>query len=81
MSLARQLDASDLIGRIIGLKDDSESRFAGCIVGANALLEAQTLAIVRQVRDHLQAMLAPPRRLENSALLLELLGLISTLYT
>lgn len=48
---------------------------------ASILPADDLLLIVRQLRDHLQTMLPTGRKLEQSGLLLELLGVCSTLYT
>ncbi|KAM0792603.1 hypothetical protein ACM66B_005264 [Microbotryomycetes sp. NB124-2] len=62
-SLARQSDQSDLVGRIVALKD-----------------ETMIVAVMCRARDVLQTMLPDGRKIEDSALALELVGIISVVY-
>lgn len=85
-AIAQQVDFSDLLGRIIDIGNDGEFGVRVCspfILDSpiDPIHPVQTLAIVRELQGHLQNMLPSGRKLEQSGLIFELLGTVTTLFT
>lgn len=81
IALIRQVDTSDLVGRVIGLHDEGAIPVLTPSDHADPISDAAaTLSTVRTIQTTLQGMLPPPRQLQNTPLQLELLGVTSTLY-
>lgn len=82
IAISRQVDTSDLVGRVVGLKDDS-ALLVSLSRSSRLTLEpisASSIAIVRIVRDTLQAMLRPGTALTDTPLELERLGVVASVY-